>query len=70
MAYEDEPGYWRGDTQARIKGLEDDVRGLLAFKEEASREITILKTKLVIFSAIAAALGAMIPGAVASLLGH
>jgi len=70
MAFEDTPGWWQGGTDARIKALEEDVRSLTTFKEEASREITVLKTKLVIFSAIAAALGAMIPGAVAALLGH
>jgi len=70
MALDDEPGWWQGGTDARLKILEENVRSLTTFKEEASREITILKTKLVIFSAIAAALGAMIPGAVASLLGN
>ncbi len=70
MAYEDTPGWWQGSTDSRLRNLEEDVRFLVAFKEDASREITVLKTKLVIFSAIAAALGAMIPGAVASLLGR
>jgi len=63
-----DPGFWRGNMEARMDDAEESVRVLWQFKEAADRQIAVMETKLVIFSAIAAALGAMIPGAVAALL--
>lgn len=61
---------WRGEIDARLDDSEESLRALWRFKEEAERKIVAMETKIVFFAAIAAALGAMLPGALAAVLKH
>lgn len=57
---------WRGEINARLEDTEESLKALWRFKEQSERDIAILKTKMIFFSAVAAALGAMLPGAVSA----
>jgi hypothetical protein len=58
---------WRGKIDSRLDDAEDSVKSLWNFKESADRRIAVMETKMVIFAAIAAALGAMLPGVVQAI---
>lgn len=57
---------WRGQIDARIDDLEDGMKDLWRFKDEARNDIAVLKTKIIIFSAIGAVLGGIAANLVAA----
>lgn len=72
---------WCGQHEARIDGIEDDMKALFHWREQHEAEgqrkyvsimerLTSVETKLVFFAAIAAALGSMIPGVFAAIVKH
>ena len=52
---------WRGASDVRIKELEDELKLIQFWKDDTSKRIAVLETKMVVFAALAAALGSMIP---------
>lgn len=78
-----DPGWerWCGQHEARITGIEDDVKAIFHWREKFEADamsrhtsimerLTSVETKLVFFAAMAAALGSMIPSVVAAVLKH
>jgi len=78
-----DPGWerWCGQHEARITGIEDDVKAIFHWREKHESDIqsrhlaimerlTSVETKLIFFAAIAAALGSMIPTVLAAALKH
>jgi hypothetical protein len=61
---------WRGQIDSRLDDAEDSVRDLWKFKENADRRIAVMETKMVVLAAIAAAIGAMLPGVVQAIVKH
>lgn len=59
---------WRGGADAKFNDLENSMKALLRFKEDGERRISILETKMVVFAALAAAIGAMLPGVVSAIV--
>lgn len=64
----DDPGWWRGHTEARIDDVEDSVKELWKFKSDAEKRIVAMETKMVVFAALAAAVGAFAADAIAAIL--
>ena len=69
---------WRGEHEARVSSMEDDVQNLWRWRAEHEAEaankyqrilerLTSVETKLVFFAAMAAAIGAMMPGVLAAI---
>jgi len=78
-----DPGWerWCGQHEARITGIEEDVKSIFHWREKFESDtqarhtalierITSVETKLIFFAALAAALGSMIPSVVAAMLKH
>ena len=78
-----EPGWdrWCGQHEARIDGIEDDLKAFWEWKEHHESDsqrrhlrvmerLTSVETKLIFFAAIAAAIGSMLPGVFAAIVKH
>jgi hypothetical protein len=78
-----DPGWerWCGQHEARITGIEDDVKALFHWRDAHEAEeqrkytaiverLTSVETKLIFFAAIAAAVGSMLPNVLAAVLKH
>ena len=63
-----DPGFWRGNMEARMIDAEESVAALWKFRQEADKRIAVMETKMVVFAALAAAIGAMLPGFVSAVI--
>lgn len=53
--------------EARVEDVEEAMKELWRFKSDAEKRIVAMETKMVVFAALAAALGSLLPSIVSAM---